>query len=87
MASALSNITSKPEDVALTFFLYSGNLLKMPFSIFKVISLGARFLQPCPSFSVLTSEPNLYGETAFEKMDVRPMSIWKPSVSVKANSG
>jgi hypothetical protein len=24
----------------------------------------------------LTSEANFYGETAFEKIDVRPMSIW-----------
>lgn len=29
-----------------------------------------------PLFSVLTLESNLYGETAFEKVCVHPMSIW-----------
>ena len=42
----------------------------------KTTKREPRFLQPWPSFSVLTSESNLYGETAFEKVGVRPMSIW-----------
>lgn len=38
-------------------------------------SMG-RYKVPCPSDSVLTSQPHSHGKAAFEKVGVRVMSIW-----------